>query len=54
MFCSRHGSPDEVQEYNVTTAYKLALKTWANWLESNIQPLNQYVFFMSMSPTHLW
>jgi hypothetical protein len=41
MFCSRYGSPDKVQEYNVTTAYKLALKIWANWLESNIQPLTQ-------------
>ncbi|KAI5420317.1 Protein trichome birefringence-like 31, partial [Lathyrus oleraceus] len=46
--------PYQVQEYNVTTAYKLALKTWANWLESNIQPFIQNVFFMSMSPTHLW
>ncbi|PNY06480.1 hypothetical protein L195_g002946 [Trifolium pratense] len=49
-----YGSPDKVREYNVTTAYRLALKTWANWLESNIQPLTQNVFFMSMSPTHLW
>ncbi|XP_061339421.1 protein trichome birefringence-like 31 [Gastrolobium bilobum] len=49
-----YGSPHHVQEYNVTTAYRLALKTWANWLESNIKPLTQKVFFMSMSPTHLW
>ncbi|XP_020224732.1 protein trichome birefringence-like 31 [Cajanus cajan] len=49
-----YGSPHQVKEYNVTTAYKLALETWANWLESNIKPLTQKVFFMSMSPTHLW
>ncbi|KAF7836662.1 protein trichome birefringence-like 31 [Senna tora] len=49
-----YGSPNHVKEYNVTTAYELALKTWANWLESNIKPLTQKVFFMSMSPTHLW
>ncbi|XP_027355314.1 protein trichome birefringence-like 31 [Abrus precatorius] len=49
-----YGSPDDVKEYNVTTAYKLTLETWANWLESNINPLTQKVFFMSMSPTHLW
>ncbi|XP_058747413.1 protein trichome birefringence-like 31 [Vicia villosa] len=49
-----YGSPYQVQEYNVTTAYMLALKTWASWLESNIQPFTQNVFFMSMSPTHLW
>ncbi|BAT89561.1 hypothetical protein VIGAN_06054300 [Vigna angularis var. angularis] len=49
-----YGSPHHVKEYEVTTAYKLALETWANWLESNIKPLTQKVFFMSMSPTHLW
>ncbi|XP_076930636.1 protein trichome birefringence-like 31 [Bidens hawaiensis] len=43
-----------VQEYNVTTAYKIALETWANWIETNINPNNQKVFFMTMSPTHLW
>ncbi|GKV08650.1 hypothetical protein SLEP1_g20254 [Rubroshorea leprosula] len=48
------GTPGIVQEYNVTTAYRLALETWANWLESNINPLVQRVFFMTMSPTHLW
>ncbi|KAI9085936.1 hypothetical protein K1719_032013 [Acacia pycnantha] len=35
-----YGSPDHVKKYNVTTAYRLALKTWC--------------FFMTMSPTHLW
>ncbi|KAK6946649.1 PC-Esterase [Dillenia turbinata] len=49
-----YGSPDRIKEYNVTTAYRLALQTWANWLESNINPLTQKVFFLSMSPTHLW
>ncbi|XP_028785658.1 protein trichome birefringence-like 31 [Neltuma alba] len=49
-----YGLPDDVKEYNVTTAYRLALKTWADWLESNINPLTQKLFFMTMSPTHLW
>ncbi|KAF6136835.1 hypothetical protein GIB67_030120 [Kingdonia uniflora] len=40
--------------YNVTTAYKLALRTWANWIESFVNPHSQRVFFMSPSPTHLW
>lgn len=48
------GSLNDAKEYNVTTAYRLALKTWSNWLESKINPLTQKVFFMSMSPTHLW
>ncbi|KAK3036284.1 hypothetical protein RJ639_031256 [Escallonia herrerae] len=46
--------PHTVQEYNVTTAYRLALETWANWVEASINPDTQKVFFMSMSPTHLW
>ncbi|PKI37692.1 hypothetical protein CRG98_041985 [Punica granatum] len=49
-----YGTPFIVREYNVTTAYRLALETWANWLEANINPQTQKVFFMSMSPTHLW
>ncbi|EXC18505.1 hypothetical protein L484_018686 [Morus notabilis] len=49
-----YGHPDDVQEYNVTTAYRLALETWANWIESSIDPKTQQLFFMSMSPTHLW
>ncbi|KAI3857365.1 hypothetical protein MKW92_000659 [Papaver armeniacum] len=49
-----NGPPENVKEYNVTTAYRLALKTWANWIESKIDPRSQKVFFMSSSPTHLW
>ncbi|XP_074319309.1 protein trichome birefringence-like 31 [Silene latifolia] len=49
-----YGIPNDVKEYNVTTAYKMAMKTWANWLESSINPQFQKVYFMSLSPTHLW
>ncbi|XP_068667019.1 protein trichome birefringence-like 31 [Aristolochia californica] len=48
------GSLGDVKEYDVTTAYQLALETWASWLESKINPHRQKVFFMSSSPTHLW
>ncbi|KAG6689169.1 hypothetical protein I3842_11G161100 [Carya illinoinensis] len=48
------GSPNHVKEYNVTTAYRLALETWASWIDSTINPQTQTVFFMSLSPTHLW
>ncbi|GFY97627.1 trichome birefringence-like protein [Actinidia rufa] len=48
------GSPHNVQEYKVATAYRLALETWANWIETRVNPHNQKVYFMSMSPTHLW
>ncbi|KZV42129.1 hypothetical protein F511_29808 [Dorcoceras hygrometricum] len=49
-----YGSTDKLQTFNVTTAYRLALETWANWIESSINPVTQKIFFMTMSPTHLW
>ncbi|KAL0399456.1 UNVERIFIED_CONTAM: protein trichome birefringence-like 31 [Sesamum radiatum] len=49
-----YGLLDNIQEYNVTTAYRLALETWANWIESSINPQTQKIFFTTMSPTHLW
>ncbi|KAG6397848.1 hypothetical protein SASPL_139298 [Salvia splendens] len=49
-----YGSLDNVQEYNVTTAYRLAMETWANWVDSRINPETQKIFFATMSPTHLW
>ncbi|XP_031484944.1 protein trichome birefringence-like 35 [Nymphaea colorata] len=35
-------------------AMKLALRTWEEWIFSNINPLLTRVFFVTMSPTHLW
>ncbi|CAO2820125.1 unnamed protein product [Amaranthus hypochondriacus] len=34
-------------------AYRLALKTWANWIDSTIDPNKTRVFFTTMSPTHM-
>ncbi|KAF5750812.1 hypothetical protein HS088_TW03G01152 [Tripterygium wilfordii] len=33
-------------------AYKLGLRTWANWVDSTINPNKTRVFFTTMSPTH--
>ncbi|CAL1378720.1 unnamed protein product [Linum trigynum] len=33
-------------------AYKVGLRTWANWIDSNVNPNNTRVFFTTMSPTH--
>ncbi|CAH9147593.1 unnamed protein product, partial [Cuscuta epithymum] len=49
-----YGSTDNVKEFDVTIAYRLALQTWASWIESSINPERQKVFFVTMSPTHLW
>jgi len=34
--------------------FELALKPWADWLELHVDSLNTKVFFMSLSPTHVW
>ncbi|KAI8537823.1 hypothetical protein RHMOL_Rhmol09G0053700 [Rhododendron molle] len=33
---------------------ELAMEAWANWVASNVNPLKKQVFFVTMSPTHLW
>ncbi|PKA67115.1 hypothetical protein AXF42_Ash004607 [Apostasia shenzhenica] len=35
-------------------AMALALETWANWVASSVDQRRQRVFFVTMSPTHLW
>ncbi|KAE9622238.1 hypothetical protein Lal_00032503 [Lupinus albus] len=40
------------EEFDTPIAYKLALKTWANWVDSTINPNKTRVFFTTMSPTH--
>ncbi|KAI3771117.1 hypothetical protein L6452_02273 [Arctium lappa] len=35
-------------------AMELAMNAWANWIGSNVDPLKQKAFFVTMSPTHLW
>lgn len=35
-------------------AMKLGLETWAEWVSSRVNPVKQRVFFVTMSPTHLW
>ncbi|KAL8141305.1 hypothetical protein V2J09_007326 [Rumex salicifolius] len=33
-------------------AYKVALTTWAKWVDSNVNTENQTLFFQNISPTH--
>ncbi|XP_020107764.1 protein ESKIMO 1 [Ananas comosus] len=43
----------EYDEIERPTAYKKVLKTWAKWVERNVDPKETMVFFMSMSPNHI-
>ncbi|XP_051113854.1 protein trichome birefringence-like 3 [Andrographis paniculata] len=40
------------QELEAAVSYTLGLKTWANWIDSNIEASRTRVFFTTMSPTH--
>ncbi|EPS65057.1 hypothetical protein M569_09721, partial [Genlisea aurea] len=40
------------QELEAPVSYTLALKTWANWIDANVNPNVTRVFFTTMSPTH--
>ncbi|KAD3067641.1 hypothetical protein R6Q59_018343 [Mikania micrantha] len=42
------------EEAESLDAMELAMDEWANWIESNVNPLKKKVFFVTMSPTHLW
>ncbi|GFP93826.1 protein trichome birefringence-like 3 [Phtheirospermum japonicum] len=40
------------EELDASASYRVGLKTWANWVDSNINPNKTRVFFTTMSPTH--
>ncbi|XP_073060207.1 protein trichome birefringence-like 3 [Primulina eburnea] len=40
------------EELDASVSYRIGLKTWANWVDSNIDPNKTRVFFTTMSPTH--
>ncbi|KAK6943198.1 Trichome birefringence-like, N-terminal domain [Dillenia turbinata] len=42
------------EELDGLGAMELAMEAWAKWVASNVDPLRKRVFFVTMSPTHLW
>ncbi|KAG6763782.1 hypothetical protein POTOM_031222 [Populus tomentosa] len=44
--------PIEYDEVELPIAYERVLRTWAKWVEENVDPKHSSVFFSSMSPTH--
>ncbi|GAB2235619.1 hypothetical protein Droror1_Dr00026050 [Drosera rotundifolia] len=43
---------DGYEELEAPVAYRIGLKTWANWVDTTVNPNRTRVFFTSMSPTH--
>lgn len=41
------------EELDAPIAYRLGLKTWANWVDSTVDRNKTRVFFTTMSPTHM-
>lgn len=41
------------EEIDGLRGMELAMDAWANWVESNVDPMKKKVFFVTMSPTHL-
>ncbi|XP_044463235.1 protein trichome birefringence-like 5 isoform X1 [Mangifera indica] len=39
-------------KFDAVEAYRRALKTWAKWIDSNIKPSNQLVFYRGYSSAH--
>ncbi|KAJ0971738.1 hypothetical protein J5N97_019697 [Dioscorea zingiberensis] len=42
----------KVVEMDVNAAYATALKTWAHWIDRNVDPVKTMVFFRSINPLH--
>ncbi|XP_042055952.1 protein trichome birefringence-like 3 isoform X1 [Salvia splendens] len=40
------------EEVETHISYTLGLRTWANWVDSNVDPSKTRVFFTTMSPSH--
>ncbi|KAL8152597.1 hypothetical protein V2J09_010357, partial [Rumex salicifolius] len=40
------------EELETAVAYRIGLKTWANWVDSNVDVNRTRVFFTTMSPAH--
>lgn len=56
-FLSRWGSfangEEGYEELDAAIAFRMALKTWANWIDSNLNQNSTRVFFTTASPTHM-
>lgn len=52
LFGSFEEEDRSIKIVKMRRGYEMALRTWSDWLEVNINPNNTQMFFMSMSPIH--
>ncbi|PIN23572.1 hypothetical protein CDL12_03697 [Handroanthus impetiginosus] len=52
MWGSFANGEEGYEELDTHVSYRIGLKTWANWVDSNINPKKTRVFFTTMSPLH--
>ncbi|KAG6760089.1 hypothetical protein POTOM_036590 [Populus tomentosa] len=45
--------PIQYDEVELPIAHERVLRTWAKWVEENVDPKHSSVYFSSMSPTHV-
>lgn len=57
IILKRRGAFDErsteYEEMEAHAAYKTTLRTWAKWVEENVDRNRTKVFFSSMAPLHV-
>lgn len=41
-----------IQEMDIESAFEMAMKTWAQWIDQNVESNKTTVFFRSISPEH--
>ncbi|KZV19614.1 protein trichome birefringence-like 3 [Dorcoceras hygrometricum] len=44
-------SKEGYEELDALVSYRMGLKTWANWVDSNVNPNRTHIFFTTLSPT---
>ncbi|KAJ3680889.1 hypothetical protein LUZ60_015378 [Juncus effusus] len=43
-----------VKDIDMFEGFELVMKSWSQWLEKNLNNTNKQMFFVSLSPTHVW
>lgn len=42
------------KELETLRTFRMALRTWSDWIEAHVDSTRTTLFWVSMSPTHFW